>query len=70
MTNQHRLGIILNGVTGRMGTNQHYVRSILEIMKRGGVKVREGESIMPEPILVGRNEAKLAKLAAMNEGVR
>jgi predicted dehydrogenase len=70
MTNQHRLGIILNGVTGRMGTNQHYVRSILEIMKMGGVKVREGESIMPQPILVGRNEAKLANLAAMNEGVR
>jgi predicted dehydrogenase len=70
MSNQHRLGIILNGVTGRMGTNQHYVRSILDIMKSGGVKVREGETIMPQPILIGRNEAKLAKLAAMHEGVR
>jgi hypothetical protein len=32
----HRIGIILNGVTGRMGTNQHFIRSILAIMKQGG----------------------------------
>ena len=31
------LGIILNGVTGRMGTNQHLVRSILAIRDQGGV---------------------------------
>jgi len=60
----------MNGVTGRMGTNQHYVRSILAIRKQGGVKVGDGEIIWPEPVLVGRNEAKLAKLAAMDEGVR
>jgi predicted dehydrogenase len=64
------LGLILNGVTGRMGTNQHFIRSILAIRAQGGVKVRDGETIMPEPILVGRNEAKLAQLAAMGEGVR
>ena len=64
------LPIILNGVTGRMGTNQHYIRSILAIMRQGGVKVRDGETIMPAPILVGRNEAKLAHLAAMQPGVR
>ena len=28
---QHRLGIIMNGVTGRMGTNQHLIRSIAAI---------------------------------------
>ncbi|HZJ14417.1 MAG TPA: Gfo/Idh/MocA family oxidoreductase [Chthoniobacteraceae bacterium] len=61
--------IILNGVTGRMGTNQHYLRSILAIRRQGGVKVRDGEVIMPAPILVGRNEAKLAELAALDEGV-
>jgi len=66
----HRLGIILNGVTGRMGTNQHYVRSILAIMKQGGVKISDSERIIPVPILVGRSEAKLQQLAAMHEGVR
>jgi len=66
----HKIGIIMNGVTGRMGTNQHYIRSILAIMKQGGVKVGENEVIMPDPILVGRNEAKLQKLAAMGENIR
>ncbi|MDQ3625288.1 MAG: Gfo/Idh/MocA family oxidoreductase [Verrucomicrobiota bacterium] len=65
----HTLGIIMNGVTGRMGTNQHFVRSILAIMAQGGVKISEGETIMPEPILVGRSEAKLAQLAAMASSV-
>ncbi len=60
----------MNGVTGRMGTNQHYIRSILAIRKQGGVKVNEGEVLWPEPVLVGRSEAKLSKLAAMDEGVR
>jgi predicted dehydrogenase len=65
----HTLGIIMNGVTGRMGTNQHYIRSILAIMKQGGVKIGDGETIMPRPVLVGRNEAKLKQLAAMGEGI-
>jgi predicted dehydrogenase len=58
-----RLGIIMNGVTGRMGTNQHLVRSILAIRKEGGVALRNGDRVMPDPILVGRNQAKLAALA-------
>ncbi|MGE5610255.1 MAG: Gfo/Idh/MocA family protein [Bacillota bacterium] len=57
------IGIILNGVTGRMGTNQHLVRSILAIIKQGGVKVSDDLVIMPDPILTGRNENKLAALA-------
>ena len=64
------IGIILNGVTGRMGTNQHYVRSILEIIKQGGVRISEGRAVLPVPILVGRNETKLAALAAMGPSVR
>ena len=32
-----RLGVIMNGVTGRMGTNQHLIRSINAIRKQGGV---------------------------------
>ena len=66
----HEVGIIMNGVTGRMGTNQHYIRSILAIRKQGGVKVSPEETIMPVPVLVGRSEAKLTKLAAMDPGVR
>lgn len=60
----HTIGIIMNGVTGRMGTNQHLMRSIAAIIKHGGVRVSETESIMPDPILVGRNPVKLQTLAA------
>ncbi len=59
----HTVGIIMNGVTGRMGTNQHLVRSILAIRQQGGVKLGADEAIMPEPILVGRNADKLKALA-------
>ncbi len=59
----HTVGIIMNGVTGRMGTNQHLLRSIVPIIKQGGVKVSPTETIMPDPILVGRNPLKLQKLA-------
>jgi predicted dehydrogenase len=58
-----RLGIIMNGVTGRMGTNQHLVRSIVAIRKEGGVLLANGDRVMPDPILVGRNEEKLGQLA-------
>jgi predicted dehydrogenase len=66
----HSIGIILNGVTGRMGTNQHYIRSLLAIIKQGGVSLRDGERILPRLVLVGRNEAKLQRLAALGEDVR
>jgi len=62
----HNVGIIMNGVTGRMGTNQHLLRSIAEIIKQGGVKIGAGEVIMPDPILVGRDKNKLEKLCAMS----
>ena len=62
---QHNIGIIMNGVTGRMGTNQHLLRSIAAIIKQGGVPVGSGETIMPDPILVGRDENKLKKLCAL-----
>ena len=60
----HKVGVVMNGVTGRMGTNQHLLRSIVAIIQQGGVKVSDREVIMPDPILVGRNPAKLEKLAA------
>ena len=59
-----RLGVIMNGVTGRMGTNQHLVRSILAIREQGGLKLSDGRVIWPDPILVGRNERKVRELAA------
>lgn len=58
------IGIIMNGVTGRMGMNQHLIRSIMEIIKQGGVKTLSGTHILPDPILVGRDENKLAQLCA------
>jgi predicted dehydrogenase len=59
----HTIGIILNGVTGRMGTNQHLERSIMAIRKQGGVRLGPDETIMPKPMLVGRNENKLRDLS-------
>ncbi|MGI8720754.1 MAG: Gfo/Idh/MocA family protein [Geodermatophilaceae bacterium] len=56
------VGIAMNGVTGRMGYTQHLVRSILAIRQQGGLLAASGV-IWPEPVLVGRNEAKLRALA-------
>jgi predicted dehydrogenase len=61
--NERRIGIIMNGVTGRMGLNQHLVRSVLAIRKQGGVVLADGSRLMPDPILVGRNGAKLEQIA-------
>jgi len=58
-----RLGIIMHGVTGRMGMNQHLIRSILEIRKQGGVTLKDGSRLVPDPLLVGRNAAKVEELA-------
>ena len=63
---EHKIGIIMNGVTGRMGTNQHLLRSIVAIIKQGGVKINEEETIMPDPVLVGRSINKLEKLSALS----
>jgi predicted dehydrogenase len=57
------IGIIMNGVSGRMGYRQHLVRSILAIREQGGVELSDGTRVQVEPILVGRSEQKLAELA-------
>ena len=62
----HTVGIIMNGVTGRMGTNQHLLRSIAKIIEQGGVKLNPDEVIMPDPILVGRNTDKLEELSKLS----
>src|SRR5947209_5338452 len=65
----HSVGIIMNGVTGRMGLNQHLRRSIWAIIQQGGVKLGPSEVIMPKPILVGRNPAKLEAISAECSGM-
>jgi predicted dehydrogenase len=57
------IGIAVNGVTGRMGYRQHLVRSLLAIRERGGLPLPDGTTLWPEPVLVGRSEARLAAIA-------
>ena len=57
------LGVVMNGVTGRMGHRQHLIRSVLAINEQGGIKLSDGRHIRLRPVLVGRNEAKLRDLA-------
>ena len=60
---ERRIGIIMHGVTGRMGMNQHLIRSILAIRAEKGMPLPNGDRLMPDPILVGRNAAKVEHLA-------
>ncbi len=60
---QQRIGIIMHGVTGRMGMNQHLIRSILAIREQGGMPLANGNRLMPDPILIGRNAQKIEELA-------
>jgi predicted dehydrogenase len=57
------LGVVMNGVTGRMGYRQHLVRSVLAIREQGGVELSDGSRVQLEPLLVGRNADKLAEIA-------
>ncbi|MDX0290000.1 gfo/Idh/MocA family oxidoreductase [Sinorhizobium meliloti] len=65
-----RLGIILHGVTGRMGYNQHLVRSILAIRDRAGITLQSGERLEIDPIIVGRNRDKMEQLAKRHDIAR
>jgi len=60
---EQRLGIIMHGVTGRMGYNQHLVRSILAIRDQGGIMLKNGDRLVVDPIIVGRNADKMEALA-------
>jgi predicted dehydrogenase len=60
---ERRIGLIMHGVTGRMGMNQHLIRSIVAIREDGGVPLRNGDRLMPDPIIIGRNREKLEALA-------
>ena len=63
------LRVAMDGVTGRLGTNQHLIRSVLAIRKDGGLALRNGDRLIPEPVLLGRNPDKLAGLAAAHGGL-
>ncbi len=63
MADAGRIGIIMHGVTGRMGLNQHLVRSVLAIREQGGLLLSDGRRVMPDPIIVGRNADKIEALA-------
>ncbi|MDP3546421.1 MAG: Gfo/Idh/MocA family oxidoreductase [Phreatobacter sp.] len=60
------LGVVMHGVTGRMGTNQHLVRSVAAIRAQGGVLLSDGTRVQLDPILIGRNADKVAQLAKAN----
>lgn len=60
---QQRIGIIMHGVTGRMGMNQHLIRSVLAIRDQGGLALKDGSYLIPDPIIVGRNADKIEALA-------
>jgi len=61
--------IAIEGVTGRLGTNQHLIRSLLAIRQEGGLPLQNGDRLMPEPVLLGRNPDKLAALAEAHGGL-
>lgn len=63
------LRIAMDGVTGRLGTNQHLIRSVLAIRNEGGLPLKNGDRLVPEPVLLGRNPEKLAALAAAHGGL-
>ena len=60
---ERKIGIIMNGVTGRMGRNQHLMNSIVAIRRDGGVPLTDGTRLMPDPILVGRDGERVAAVA-------
>ncbi|MEV4198440.1 Gfo/Idh/MocA family protein [Micromonospora globbae] len=62
-----KLGVVMNGVTGRMGYRQHLVRSVLAIREQGGVTLADGTRVQLEPLLVGRNATKLREIARRHD---
>jgi len=66
---EHRIGVIINGATGRMGTTQH-MANLLAIAGEGGLPLRNGDRLIPDLLLVGRDAARLKALAAAHGGQR
>jgi hypothetical protein len=66
---ERTIGVLIEGATGRLGTTQH-LRSLMAIRSEGGLPLANGDRLVPEPVLLGRDAAKLAALAAANGGLR
>ncbi len=66
---ERRVGVIINGATGRMGTTQH-LRSLMDMRAEGGLPLGNGDRLVPDPLLVGRDAGRLEALAAANGGLR
>ncbi|QYK42234.1 MAG: Gfo/Idh/MocA family oxidoreductase [Paracoccaceae bacterium] len=64
------IGVILDGVTGRLGTQQHLVASVLAIARDGGLRLADGTALVPVPVLLGRDAGKLRALSAAHGGLR
>ena len=62
------IGVLIEGATGRLGTTQH-LRSLMAIRVEGGLLLANGDRLVPEPMLLGRDPARLAALAAANGGL-
>src|SRR5438309_940633 len=62
------IGVVIDGATGRLGTTQH-LRALLEVRREGGLPLTNGDRLMPEPVLLGRNAEKLRVLAEKNGGL-
>lgn len=63
------IGVVIEGATGRLGTTQH-LKALLAIRAEGGLPLGNGDRLMPEPVLLGRNADKLAALAERSGGLR
>jgi predicted dehydrogenase len=63
------IGVIINGATGRIGTTQH-LRHLVDIRDEGGLKLRNGDRLLPDPLIVGRDASKLEALAEANGSLR
>ena len=63
------IGVVIDGATGRLGTTQH-LRSLLAIRQEGGLPLGNGDRLVPEPVLLGRDAGKLAALAARSGGLK
>src|SRR5260370_37192492 len=64
-----RIGVVVDGATGRLGTTQH-LKALLAIRGEGGLPLANGDRLMPEPVLLGRNPDKLAALAEKSSGLK
>src|SRR5437762_2428863 len=63
------IGVVIDGATGRLGTTQH-LRALLAMRGEGGLRLANGDRLMPEPVLLGRNPEKLAALAERSGGLK